>query len=143
MPRVQDALPSLDCRAWKGRSNPLLLSTLRFAPESRGPGLAANLKAEADWIHANVPGAKTFMVEENMSADTSPTFIYSPANTGIDLFGLDPYPSNINVPNNYDLNIIPAAVSAAETAGVPLADIVPVYQAFGGGGYASWIVPTA
>src|ERR1700722_9423258 len=35
MPRVQDAIPSLDRRAWKGRSNPLLLSTLRFAPESR------------------------------------------------------------------------------------------------------------
>src|ERR1700722_9491668 len=35
MPRVQDALPSLDCRAWKGRSNPLLLNPLRFAPESR------------------------------------------------------------------------------------------------------------
>src|ERR1700722_12753081 len=35
MPRVQDALPSLDCRGWKGRSNPLLLSALRFAPESR------------------------------------------------------------------------------------------------------------
>src|ERR1700723_855588 len=35
MPRVQDAIPSLDCRAWKGHSNPLLLSTLRFAPESR------------------------------------------------------------------------------------------------------------
>src|SRR4029077_19797112 len=36
MPRVQYAIPSLDCRAWKGHSNPLLLSTLRFAPESRG-----------------------------------------------------------------------------------------------------------
>jgi hypothetical protein len=35
MPRVQDAIPSLDCRAWKGRPNPLLLSALRFAPESR------------------------------------------------------------------------------------------------------------
>jgi hypothetical protein len=35
MPRVQDAIPSLDRRAWKGHSNPLLLSTLRFAPESR------------------------------------------------------------------------------------------------------------
>ena len=113
-----------------------------YIADEPGPGLAANLKAESDWIHANVPGAKTFMVEQNMSADTSPTFIYSPANTSIDLFGLDPYPSNINVPNNYDLNIIPAAVSAAETAGVPLADIVPVYQTFGGGGYASWIVPT-
>ena len=35
MPRVQDAIPSLDCRAWKRRSNPLLLSALRFALESR------------------------------------------------------------------------------------------------------------
>src|SRR5271166_3335174 len=35
MPRVQDAIPSLACRAWKGRSNSLLLSALRFAPESR------------------------------------------------------------------------------------------------------------
>jgi len=35
MPRVQDAIPSLACRAWKGRPNPLLLTSLRFAPESR------------------------------------------------------------------------------------------------------------
>ena len=47
------------------------------------------------------------MVEENMSSDTSPTYVYAPANTDIDLFGLDPYPSKINVPNNYDYNIIP------------------------------------
>src|SRR4029077_5189311 len=49
MPRVQDALPSLDCRAWKGRSNPLLLSALRFAPESRpaagGPDVAVLIAA--------------------------------------------------------------------------------------------------
>src|SRR5260370_904148 len=36
-PGVQDGLPSLDCRAWKGGSNPLLLNPLRFAPESRTP----------------------------------------------------------------------------------------------------------
>ena len=29
-----DAIPSFACRAWKGRSNPLLLTALRFAPES-------------------------------------------------------------------------------------------------------------
>jgi hypothetical protein len=29
MPRVQDAIPILGCRAWKGHSNPLLLSRLR------------------------------------------------------------------------------------------------------------------
>src|SRR5580658_826653 len=35
MPRVQDAIPSLACRAWKRCPNPLLLTSLRFAPESR------------------------------------------------------------------------------------------------------------
>jgi Bifunctional DNA primase/polymerase, N-terminal len=33
--RTGNAIPSLTCRAWKGRSNPLLLTALRFAPESR------------------------------------------------------------------------------------------------------------
>src|ERR1700687_1547843 len=65
-----------------------------------GPGLAANLKAESDWIHAHVPGAKTFMVEQNLSDNLTPQFVYTPANTGIDLFGLDPYPVQTNVPNN-------------------------------------------
>ena len=47
------------------------------------------------------------------------------------------------MPNNHDLNIIPLAVQAAESIGIPQKDLVPVYQAFGGGGYASWILPTA
>ena len=36
MPRVQDATASLACRAWKGCSNPLLATSLRFVPD---PGL--------------------------------------------------------------------------------------------------------
>jgi hypothetical protein len=114
-----------------------------YIADEPGPGLAANLKAEADWIHANVPGAKTFMVEENMSSNTSPVYDYAPANTDIDLFGLDPYPVQTNVPNNLDYNVIPLAVSTAEADGVPQADIVPVYQAFGGGQYTTYILPTA
>ena len=113
-----------------------------YLADEPGPGLAANLKAESDWIHANIPGAKTFIIEENMSSDTSPTFVYTPANTDIDLYGLDPYPVNINVPNNYDLATINAAVQTAEADGIPQSAIVPVYQAFGGGGYSDWIVPT-
>jgi hypothetical protein len=114
-----------------------------YIADEPGPALAANLKAEADWIHANVPGAKTFMVEENMSSNTSPVYDYTPANTDIDLFGLDPYPVQTNVPNNLDYNIIPLAVSTAEADGVPQANIVPVYQAFGGGQYTTYILPTA
>jgi hypothetical protein len=105
--------------------------------------IAANLKAEADYIKANAPGAITYITEQNLSSDTSPTFYYTPANTDIDLFGLDPYPVNTNVPNSLDYTIIPAAVAAAQTAGIPLADIVPVYQAFGGGSYSTYILPTA
>ncbi len=104
---------------------------------------AANLMAEADYIHANLPGAKTFMVEQNLSSNTTPNYYYTPANTHIDLFGIDPYPVQTNVPNNLDYNIIPLAVAEAEKVGIPLADLVPVYQAFGGGGYSTYILPTA
>jgi hypothetical protein len=114
-----------------------------YLADEPGPGLAANLKAESDWIHAHVPGAKTFMVEQNLSDNLTPQFVYTPANTDIDLFGLDPYPVQTNVPNNLDYNIIPLAVSAAEAAGIPQKDIVPVYQAFGGGQYTTYITPTA
>ena len=104
---------------------------------------AANLKAESDWIHANDPGAKTFIVEENASGNLTPQYYYTPANTDADLFGLDPYPVQTNVPNDYDLNIIPLAVQAAEAIGIPQKDLVPVYQAFGGGSYTTYILPTA
>jgi hypothetical protein len=104
---------------------------------------AANLKAEADYIHATLPGVKTFMVEQNLSGNTSPVYAYTPANTDIDLFGLDPYPIQTNVPNNLDYAIIPLAVSVAEADGIPLQDIVPIYQAFGGGQYSTYILPTA
>src|SRR5205085_12190508 len=61
-------------------------------------------------------------------------------NTGVDLFGLDPYPVKAS---GVDYGIIPTAVSAAEAQGISLTQIVPVYQAFGGGGYSIWTLPTA
>ena len=103
---------------------------------------AANFRAESDWIHANFPGAKTFIIEQDLSSELTPSFYYTPANTHIDLFGLDPYPVNSDLPGGYDLSIIPLAVQAAEAVGIPQQDLVPVYQAFGGGGYSQWTVPT-
>lgn len=123
--------------------NPNLYGFYLADEPAASPTIAANLKAEADYIKANVPGAVTFMVEQNLSSNTSPSYYYAPGNTDINLFGLDPYPVQTNVPNNLDYNIIPMAVTAAENAGVPLADIVPVYQAFGGGGSSTYILPTA
>ncbi len=105
---------------------------------------ASNLQAEADYVHAHAPGAKTFIVLMNMSSDDSPTFTYNPANTHVDLYGLDPYPCRNGKGCNDSW--IQLAVHAAENAGVPLADIVPVYQAFGGGtwpGGGDWALPTA
>lgn len=105
---------------------------------------AANLLAESNWIHANVPGARTFIVMMNMGSPTNPSYTntYSPGNTNIDLFGLDPYPVRPQFTGGVDYSVINAGVAAAEAAGIPLASIVPVYQAFGGGGYASWSLPT-
>src|ERR1700722_13869004 len=90
MPRVQDALPSLDCRAWKGRSNPLLLSALRFAPESRA-GLSlgrvrvdiTSLRAEmgdptARWISQELPGALAQALASVGRAGASAVSLYDP-----------------------------------------------------------------
>jgi hypothetical protein len=106
---------------------------------------AANLKAESDWVHAHVPGAKTFIVMMNFGTPTNPTYTntYNPANTDLDLFGLDPYPVRPQFTGGVDYSVINAGVSAAEAAGIPVSKIVPVYQAFGGGGYSSWTLPTA
>ena len=105
---------------------------------------AAELKAESDWIHTHDPGVKTFMAQENMSVSPlTPKYYYTPANTHIDLFGVNGYPAQTGVPNHFDLNVINLCVKAAESIGIPQQDLVPDYQAFGGGGYAKWIVPTA
>ncbi|MCW2275181.1 hypothetical protein GJ654_14250 [Rhodoblastus acidophilus] len=124
------------------KGNPNLYGFYMVDEPGASATTAANLKAEVAYIKANIPGAITYMTEQNLSSETNPSFYYTPANTGIDLYGLDPYPVQTNVPNNLDYNIIPLAVAAAQKAGIPLASIVPVYQAFGGGGYDTYILPT-
>jgi Bacterial Ig-like domain len=106
---------------------------------------AATIKAEADYIHANVPGAITFMWIENTSTPTSPVYnLYNPQNTDIDLFGISPQPIRAQFSGGMDYSVIPDAVNAAVAGGIPLADIVPIYQAFGGGGVASeYTLPSA
>lgn len=110
---------------------------------------AANLKAESDYIHANVPGAKTFITMMNMGSSEDPTFAntYNPANTHIDLFGIDPYPVRSDG-STVDYGMIDKAVAAAESAGIPTSQIVPVFQTFGGGNWVNdsgghYVMPTA
>jgi hypothetical protein len=109
---------------------------------------AANLKAESDWVHAHMPSAKTFIILNVYGSSWSPTYVdtYNPANSGIDLYGLDPYPCRVHLAGCDD-SIIALAVQAASVAGIPLNAQVPVYQAFGGGGWVSdtgdaYLLPT-
>src|SRR5437870_9330578 len=97
----------------------------------------ANLMDESDWIHANVPGAQTFIVMMNFNTSVAPTYAntYNPGNSHIDLYGIDPYPCRTET-NGCDYDMITVAVAAAKSSGIPLGSIVPVYQAFGGGSWA-------
>ena len=72
----------------------------------------ANLKAESDWIHANVPGAKTLIVMMNFGTPETPTYANTcnPTNTGIDLFGLNPYSSGPQFDNGVDYSVINAGL---------------------------------
>ena len=110
---------------------------------------AADLKAESDWIHSNVPGAKSFITMMNMGSTADPDFsnTYNHDNTHIDLFGLDPYPVRTGT-DTVDYDQIDKAVAAAVASGIPISQIVPVYQTFGGGTYMTdtdgkYVMPTA
>ena len=110
---------------------------------------AANLKAESDWIHSHVTGAKTFITMMNMGSSDDPSFAntYTPENTHIDLFGIDPYPVRSGG-GPVDYSMIDKAVAAAEESGIPTANIVPVFQTFGGGNWVNdeggrYVMPTA
>jgi hypothetical protein len=109
----------------------------------------AHLLAEDDWIHAHVPGAKTFAILENLGSAARPKFAgsYTPRDSGLDLIGLDPYPVRSELPSP-DYAEIGEYVRPAEAMGWPESSIVPVYQAFGGGNYPDddnghWVLPSA
>jgi len=110
---------------------------------------ADDLRAESDWIHANVPGAKTFITMMNMGSSDHPDFTntYNPQNSHIDLYGLDPYPVH-SESSTVDYNMIDRTVTAAEASGIPRDQMVPVFQTFGGGGWVNeqggkYVMPSA
>lgn len=109
----------------------------------------ANLKAESDWIHANVPGTVTFIVDMSLCvSNTQPCYqlsgypYYTPSNTDIDYFGIDPYPCQTQF-HGCNYSIIGAYVSAANAVGILTSYIIPVYQAFGNYDGGDWTLPTA
>src|SRR5262249_22984625 len=109
---------------------------------------AENLKAESDWIHANALGAKTFIVLMKLSSSKEPSFTdtFNPANSHVDLYGIDPYPCRTEL-EVCDYDMIDRYVVAAEKWGIPRDRMIPVYQTFGGGGWkddggGQYVMPT-
>lgn len=107
-----------------------------------------HLRAESDWVHANAPGTKSFIVLMNMSSSKTPSFTdsYRPANSHVDLFGFSPYPCRTEL-NRCDFDMINRFVAAAAAAEIPRDRMVPVYQTFGGGewlddGGGRYLMPT-
>jgi hypothetical protein len=94
----------------------------------------ARLRAESDWLHEHVPGTKTVIVLMNLSDARTPLYTnsYNPVNSHVDLFGLCAYPCRTEF-NGCDRDLIGRYVAASDLAGIPRSQIMPIYQAFGGG----------
>lgn len=103
------------------------------------PNAAADIRARADYLHAHSSFQKAFIVivdgDGNCESDLGCEYrALRPANTHVDLVGLDPYPCHYNdagdrVACHYSM--IDQRVASATASGIPLGMIVPVFQAFG------------
>jgi hypothetical protein len=98
------------------------------------PCEADKLRAESDWLHAHMSGTRTFAILMNFGTWRQPFYgeTYRPEASHIDLFGICPYPCRSEW-NGCDFDQVERYVAAAEAGGVPRSQIVPNYQAFGGG----------
>lgn len=97
------------------------------------PGAARGLASRADVIRSVTHGRqKSFVVISQSSADWNAgyrdTRALRPAVTHLDLIGIDSYPCSVA---GCDDSKIGEKVRFARRGGIPLAAIVPVYQAFG------------
>lgn len=113
------------------------------------PCAPEHLRAEADWIHIHSRDAKTFMILMNLRSAKNPRFSaqYAPTVIHVDLYGVDPYPCRTEL-GGCDYDMVNNYVAAAEASGIPRSQMVPVYQAFGGGSYrddagGKYILPSA
>lgn len=108
-----------------------------------------HLAAESAFLHHRFPHSVTFIVLDNLSSSEHPSFrrSYTHANSGIDLFGVPPYPCRTEL-HGCDLQMINRYVRAAQRAGITRNRMIPLFQAFGGGqwrddGGGRYRLPTA
>lgn len=94
----------------------------------------ADIRARADYIHAHAPGQKSFIVlmDSSRNCGTQLGCEYrelGPVVTHVDLYGIDPFPcrlTGICSPQRIDTE-----VGRATDGGIPVEQIVPVFQVFG------------
>jgi hypothetical protein len=115
-----------------GQDSRVFAYYLSDEPHAAGcPNGAANLAAEADYIHAHTSGQLAFIVLLDTGADYA---TFAPGNTHVDAVGLDPYPCNVKL-GGCNLQHIDDQVGAAEAAGISANAIVPTFQVFGNSYY--------
>ncbi|MGZ4775472.1 MAG: hypothetical protein ACXVYW_09245 [Oryzihumus sp.] len=135
-------------RASQFTNDPRVFGFYLYDEPLPGPCPPARLKQQADWLHAHDPGTRTFMIVQNLSSSRHPSYRggYTQENSGIDLFGIAPYPCRSEL-HGCDMSMVGDYVRAAADAGIPRARMVPVFQAFGGGtwrddGGGRYLLPT-
>jgi hypothetical protein len=103
------------------------------------PNAASDIRARADYLHAHAPGQQAFIVVQDGSGPCGTNLgcefsALQPANTHVDLIGLDPYPchyDSLGNPVPCDYSLINQRVGTALANGIPLGIIVPLFQTFG------------
>ncbi|MFL6076208.1 MAG: hypothetical protein ACJ73S_22685 [Mycobacteriales bacterium] len=92
-----------------------------------------HIRQRADYIRARDPAQKSFIVvlgaEQGGCVPTCEYQQLNPANTHVDLFGIDPFPCNNRSGCHFEK--IDAKVDLATKGGIPVAAMVPLFQAFG------------
>jgi hypothetical protein len=112
-----------------------------------GTGVAANTLISAcsgsPITSCTVSPSQTVASTGSPEAMSASYPFYTAADSDIDYFGIDPYPCQGQF-NGCLYSQIGSYLNAAESApiGLTLSNIVPVFQAFGGGGYSQWTLPT-
>lgn len=100
---------------------------------------AVDIRTRADYIHAHAPGQIAFITALDGSNACGANLgceyqALAPANTHVDLVGLDPYPCHYDTAGNpvpCDDNAIRTKVNLAVSKGIPTTAIVPVFDEFG------------
>ncbi|HEY7485508.1 MAG TPA: hypothetical protein VH912_13680 [Streptosporangiaceae bacterium] len=86
------------------------------------PGVVNEIRRRADYIHAHASGQHAFV-----SATDYEYRPLRPANSHVDLIGLDPYPCE----SHCDMRVVDRYLNGAMAGGFPRNAIVPVFQTFG------------